>query len=91
MKLVQIDPATQVVVPREPTQVMLDAHGMCEVETGKQWLDEVGRRDYKAMIAAAPEVKAFELPEIRVDMRLHGEYRRGWATCLDEVIRRAKG
>ena len=40
-------------VPVQPTQEMLDAHGMCDVPIGKQWLDVTGKRDYQNMLSAA--------------------------------------
>lgn len=90
MKLVLIDPNTQVVVPREPTWEM-DQAG----------IDMFSTRIYRRMVKAAPEVKVFELPERAKEVPLRTEYSAkdayddgvcaGYNAAIDEFERRAQG
>ena len=41
-----------VMVPREPTQAMLDANGDCDFPEGKAWLEKDARTTWAAMLAA---------------------------------------
>lgn len=43
-----------VLVPREPTQAMLDANGESAFPAGKEWLERDARSTWAAMLAAAP-------------------------------------
>ncbi len=49
-----------VMVPREPTQAMLDANGDCDFPEGKAWLEKDARTTWAAMLAAAPQPQAAE-------------------------------
>lgn len=50
-----------VMVPKEPTQTMLDANGDCEgFPEGKAWLEEYARVTWANMLAAAPQPQAAE-------------------------------
>lgn len=85
--LVWINPATHVVVPREPTNPML-LNSDDALREGRP-----SRTVYHAMIAAAPAVKVCELPprqDVRRGSDLINVHRKGWNACLDAIIEAAK-
>ena len=86
-RLILIDDETHAVVPREPTPEMHAAAQECVLGRPGKVLEHA----YAAMIAAAPPVPAFELPERDyIQDSTQPTYEQGWNACLDEIDRRAK-